>query len=144
MMQDHVTQDSSHGASAGDNAAKLARMASQIATFFQSYPDAEAVPAIADHINQFWSRRMREDFLGAVALNRLARFILDPRDQRSEKDYFDIVGTDEGIFGCMGLLACEDVCPKQIPLQEQLGKLRRKMALAAVKNILPRFLKKDF
>ena len=87
---------------------------------------------------------MREDFLGAVALNRLARFILDPRDQRSEKDYFDIVGTDEGIFGCMGLLACEDVCPKQIPLQEQLGKLRRKMALAAVKNILPKFLKKDF
>jgi fumarate reductase iron-sulfur subunit len=87
---------------------------------------------------------MREDFLGAVALNRLARFILDPRDQRTEKDYFDIVGTDEGIFGCMGLLACEDVCPKEIPLQEQLGKLRRKMALAAVKNILPRFLKKDF
>jgi fumarate reductase iron-sulfur subunit len=87
---------------------------------------------------------MREDFLGAVALNRLARFILDPRDQRTEKDYFDIVGTDEGIFGCMGLLACEDVCPKQIPLQEQLGKLRRKMALAAVKNILPKFLKKDF
>ena len=74
----------------------------------------------------------------------LARFILDPRDLRTEKEYFDIVGTDEGIFGCMGLLACEDVCPKQIPLQEQLGKLRRKMALAAVKNILPRFLKKDF
>ena len=87
---------------------------------------------------------MREDFLGAVALNRLARFILDPRDERTEKAYFEIVGTDEGIFGCMGLLACEDVCPKQIPLQEQLGKLRRKMALAAVKNILPRFLKKDF
>ena len=44
----------------------------------------------------------------------------------------------------MGLLGCEDVCPKEIPLQEQLGKLRRKMALAAVKNLLPKFLKKDF
>ena len=87
---------------------------------------------------------MREDFLGAVALNRIARFILDPRDERTEKEYFDIVGTDEGIFGCMGLLGCEDVCPKEIPLQEQLGKLRRKMALAAVKNLLPKFLKKDF
>jgi fumarate reductase iron-sulfur subunit len=84
---------------------------------------------------------MREDFLGAVALNRLARFILDPRDERTTQAYFDLVGTDEGIFGCMGLLACEDVCPKQIPLQEQLGKLRRKMALAAVNNILPKFLK---
>ncbi|HXP95733.1 MAG TPA: fumarate reductase iron-sulfur subunit [Telmatospirillum sp.] len=84
---------------------------------------------------------MREDFLGAVALNRLARFILDPRDERTTQAYFDLVGTDEGIFGCMGLLACEDVCPKQIPLQEQLGKLRRKMALAAVNNILPKFMK---
>jgi fumarate reductase iron-sulfur subunit len=84
---------------------------------------------------------MREDFLGAVALNRVARFMLDPRDERTTSEYFELVGTDEGIFGCMGLLGCEDVCPKQIPLQEQLGKLRRKMALAAVNNVLPKFLK---
>jgi len=44
---------------------KLARMAGQIADFFKSYPDEQAVPAIADHINQFWSRRMRGDFLAA-------------------------------------------------------------------------------
>ena len=49
-----------------------------------------------------------------------------------------------GVDRFMGLLGCEDVCPKEIPLQEQLGKLRRKMALAAVKNLLPKFLKKDF
>jgi len=50
---------------ADEPALKLARMAGQIATFFESYPEAEAVPAIADHINQFWSRRMREDFASA-------------------------------------------------------------------------------
>jgi fumarate reductase iron-sulfur subunit len=44
--------------------------------------------------------------MGAVALNRIARFVLDPRDQRTDKEYFDIIGTDKGIFGCMGLLAC--------------------------------------
>ena len=59
---------------------------------------------------------MRPDFLGAVALNRIARFMVDPRDQRSEQEYFEVVGTDEGIFGCMGLLGCEDVCPKNLPL----------------------------
>lgn len=85
---------------------------------------------------------MREDFMGATALNRLARFILDPRDQRTEKEYFEIVGTDEGVFGCMGLLGCEDVCPKHLPLQDVLGQLRRKMAFAAAKNLLPNFLKK--
>jgi formate dehydrogenase subunit delta len=47
-----------------DPAAKLARMAGQIATFYRSYPEAEAVAGIATHINKFWSRRMREDFLG--------------------------------------------------------------------------------
>ena len=45
----------------------LARMAGQIADFFKSYPDEQAVPAIAEHINQFWSRRMREDFMAAFA-----------------------------------------------------------------------------
>lgn len=58
---------------------------------------------------------MREDFVGAVALNRIARFMLDPRDKRNEREYFEVIGTDEGIFGCMGLLACEDICPKSLP-----------------------------
>jgi fumarate reductase iron-sulfur subunit len=79
---------------------------------------------------------MRSDFLGAVALNRIARFTLDPRDERTDTEYFEVVGTDEGIFGCMGLLACEDVCPKRLPLQDQLGILRRKMGWSAVKQLL--------
>ncbi|WP_045216793.1 fumarate reductase iron-sulfur subunit [Desulfonatronovibrio magnus] len=81
--------------------------------------------------------QMREDFLGAVALNRISRFIIDPRDKRQEKDYFEVVGTDQGIFGCMGLLGCEDVCPKDIPLQDQLAFVRRKMGFYALKKIIP-------
>ncbi len=83
--------------------------------------------------------RMREDFLGAAALNRVARFIIDPRDERTDAEYYSVIGDDNGIFGCMGLLACEDVCPKHLPLQDQLGILRRKMAVTAVKNIIPFF-----
>jgi len=79
--------------------------------------------------------RMRDDFLGAAALNRIARFVIDPRDQRTDKQYFDIIGNDYGIFGCMGLLACEDVCPKKLPLQNQLGFLRRKMGITALKQL---------
>jgi fumarate reductase iron-sulfur subunit len=83
---------------------------------------------------------MREDFLGAVALNRIARFMLDPRDERTEDEYFEIIGTDEGIFGCMGLLACEDICPKNLPLQDQLGILRRKMGWNAVKHLFTKYI----
>lgn len=82
---------------------------------------------------------MREGFVGAVAMNRIARFMMDPRDERTEKEYFEIIGTDEGIFGCMGLLACEDVCPKHLPLQDQLGILRRKMGWSAVKQLFRRW-----
>ncbi len=82
--------------------------------------------------------QMREDFLGPVALNRLARFVMDPRDQRTDEDYFALIGTDDGIFGCMGLLACEDLCPKELPLQDQLGYLRRKMGIHAFKRLFAR------
>ncbi len=43
--------------------AKLIRMATQIAEYFKSYSDERAIPAIAEHINQFWHERMRERLL---------------------------------------------------------------------------------
>jgi fumarate reductase iron-sulfur subunit len=66
-------------------------------------------------------------FLGAAGLNRMARFMLDPRDARSDADWFEVVATDEGVFGCVGLMACEDVCPKELPLLEVHAYLRRRM-----------------
>ena len=73
--------------------------------------------------------QMREKFVGAVGLNKIARFRLDPRDTRSDEDFYELIGDDDGVFGCMSLLGCHDVCPKQLPLQTQIAYLRRKMAL---------------
>ena len=77
---------------------------------------------------------MREDFVGAVAINKLARFRLDPRDQRSDQDFYELIGSDEGVFGCMSLLACNDFCPKDLPLQTQIAFLRRKMLKAGLQR----------
>ena len=77
--------------------------------------------------------RMREDFVGAVGLNKIARFRLDPRDQRTDADYYEVVGDDDGVFGCMSLLGCHDVCPKDLPLQTQLAFIRRKMVAEGMK-----------
>ena len=71
---------------------------------------------------------MRTDFVGAVGLNKVARFSLDPRDERTEADMYELVGNDDGVFGCMSLLACNDLCPKELPLQTQIAYLRRRMA----------------
>lgn len=72
--------------------------------------------------------RMREDFIGAVGINKVARFRLDPRDVRDDADYYEVLGDDQGVFGCMSLLGCQDVCPKHLPLQTQIAYMRRKMA----------------
>ncbi|MDR3045064.1 MAG: fumarate reductase iron-sulfur subunit [Desulfovibrio sp.] len=82
--------------------------------------------------------RMREDFLGAASIARIARFAMDPRDLRSDGAYYDVIGNDQGVFGCMGLLGCQDVCPKHLPLQDQLGIMRRMLMLHSVKGILPK------
>ena len=74
----------------------------------------------------------REDFLGAAGLNRVARFMIDPRDNRTPAQIFEVVGTDEGVFGCIGLMACDVLCPMEIPLQTQLALVRRKMMAAAL------------
>jgi fumarate reductase iron-sulfur subunit len=71
--------------------------------------------------------RMRPDFVGAVGLAKVARFRLDPRDERTDEDFYELVGDDNGVFGCMSLLACHDVCPKELPLQTQIAFIRRKM-----------------
>jgi fumarate reductase iron-sulfur subunit len=76
--------------------------------------------------------RMREDFVGAVGLNKIARFRLDPRDGRDDQDYYELIGDDDGVFGCMSLLGCHDVCPKDLPLKTQIAFLRRKMLRAGL------------
>lgn len=72
--------------------------------------------------------QMREDFVGAAGLNKIARFRIDPRDRRKDADFYELIGDDEGVFGCMVLLGCHDVCPKKLPLATQIAFLRRKMA----------------
>jgi fumarate reductase iron-sulfur subunit len=38
-----------------------------------------------------------------------------------------LIGDDNGVFDCMALLGCHDVCPKNLPLSTQIAFLRRKM-----------------
>ncbi len=72
---------------------------------------------------------VRPDFVGPAGLNRIARFAMDPRDSRAGENWFEVISTDEGVFGCLGLMACQAVCPKNLPLLEVYAYLRRKMLI---------------
>ncbi len=55
---------------------KMVAMVNRIALFFASYPDDEAVPAVADHIDKFWEPRFRRQLdeyalAGGEGLHRL-------------------------------------------------------------------------
>jgi fumarate reductase iron-sulfur subunit len=77
---------------------------------------------------------MRPDFVGALGLNKLARFRLDPRDTRDDAAFYELVGDESGIFGCLTLLGCEDMCPKDLPLATQIAYLRRQMIRQGIKT----------
>ena len=66
------------------------------------------------------------DFLAGAGLNRVARFMMDPRDARDDADWFEVVAGSDGVFGCIGMMACADVCPKELPLLEVYAYLRRR------------------
>jgi fumarate reductase iron-sulfur subunit len=75
------------------------------------------LPARPVHRVWLLCRRLRHraharGLVGAVGLNRIARFRLDPRDTREDAAYYELIGDDSGVFGCMSLLACHDLCPK--------------------------------
>jgi succinate dehydrogenase/fumarate reductase-like Fe-S protein len=49
--------------------------------------------------------RMREDFVGAVGLNRVARFHLDPRAARTDADFYEVIDDDDGFSAACRCLA---------------------------------------
>ncbi|PKI07266.1 succinate dehydrogenase/fumarate reductase iron-sulfur subunit [Shewanella sp. 11B5] len=74
------------------------------------------------------TKQMRDTFVGAVGMMKIARFELDSRDTRSADDFYHVIGNQDGVFGCMTLLGCQDTCPKDLPHMQQIAYLRRKMA----------------
>jgi len=69
---------------------------------------------------------LNDEFLAGAGMNRVARFMMDPRDRRSDAEWFDVVAGEQGVFGCLGMMACADVCPKDLPLLEVYAYLRRR------------------
>jgi len=74
-------------------------------------------------------------FVGPAGLNRIARFMMDPRDARDDQDWFEVFADENGVFGCVGLMACQDVCPKDLPLLEVYAYLRRRALTQGLRGL---------
>ncbi len=78
---------------------------------------------------------LNSDFAGPAGLNRMARFAMDPRDMREDSDWFEVISNEQGVFGCIGMMACHDICPKELPLLEVYAYLRRKALATKLKKL---------
>ena len=46
-----------------------------------------------------WNNVNETKFVGPVGLNRVARFDIDPHDNRTAEDFYELIGDDDGVFG---------------------------------------------
>ena len=49
-------------------------------------------------------------------------FVVGPL-ARSAEDFYHVIGDQDGLFGCMTLLGCQDNCPKDLPHMQQIARL---------------------
>ncbi|MGD9132651.1 MAG: 4Fe-4S dicluster domain-containing protein, partial [Desulfobacterales bacterium] len=68
--------------------------------------------------------RARPDYLGPAALLRAFRYIFDSRDTITDERLARI-DTEDGVWGCKTMWACTEVCPKDIPITQCLGQIKR-------------------
>ncbi len=117
-----------HAKEAFDPQAKEARMDDDLA---QAIYEGERCIECGCCVASCGVANVNQNFAGPAGLNRIARFMMDPRDQRSDAEWFEVVSNSDGVFGCLGMMACHDVCPKELPLLEVYAYLRRKTLVAA-------------
>jgi len=113
-----------HAKEAFDPDAEEQRMDDEVA---QKVYDSDRCIECGCCIASCGAANVNDEFAGPAGLNRIARFSMDPRDTRDDSDWYEVVSNAQGVFGCLGLMACHDVCPKELPLLEVYAYLRRKV-----------------
>ena len=112
-----------------DPEAQEARMGDEVA---QAIYDGERCIECGCCVAGCGVANLNANFIGPAGMNRIARFMMDPRDERGDDEWFDVVAGEDGVFGCVGLMACHDVCPKDLPLLEVYAYLRRRALTTAL------------
>lgn len=79
-------------------------------------------------------------FISASGSQKALRFLLDPRNKSKEavEKLISVLSSDEGLWGCHGVGACQNFCPKEIPLEKQLAESRREILKLIIRNGIKR------
>lgn len=67
-----------------------------------------------------------ENYVGPAALVRAFRYLFDSRDEGSQ-ERIEILDRREMAWGCQTLWKCTEVCPKEIPVTKQIGRIKKRI-----------------
>jgi succinate dehydrogenase / fumarate reductase iron-sulfur subunit len=71
-------------------------------------------------------KKETEKYVGPAALVRAFRYLFDSRDEGSE-ERIALLDHKDGAWGCQTLWKCTEVCPKKIPVTQQIGQVKRRI-----------------
>ncbi len=67
-----------------------------------------------------------ENYVGPAALVRAFRYLFDSRDEASA-ERISLLDRKEGAWGCQTLWKCTEVCPKEIPVTKEIGRIKKRI-----------------
>jgi succinate dehydrogenase / fumarate reductase iron-sulfur subunit len=71
-------------------------------------------------------KKETEKYVGPAALVRAFRYLFDSRDEGSG-ERIALLDHKDGAWGCQTLWKCTEVCPKKIPVTQQIGQIKRRI-----------------
>jgi succinate dehydrogenase / fumarate reductase iron-sulfur subunit len=71
-------------------------------------------------------KKETEKYVGPAALVRAFRYLFDSRDEGSE-ERIALLDHKDGAWGCQTLWKCTEVCPKKIPVTQQIGQIKKRI-----------------
>ena len=73
-------------------------------------------------------------YTGPAVLAKAYRFLLDPRDKRSQ-EILEWVDDHAGVWGCNTVFRCVKVCPKEVPPTHAILKMRGKILSHRLRSV---------
>ena len=70
--------------------------------------------------------RETANYVGPAALVRAFRYLFDSRDEATA-ERISLLDHKDGAWGCQTLWKCTKVCPKQIPVTQEIGQIKRRI-----------------
>ena len=66
------------------------------------------------------------DYVGPAALVRAFRYLFDSRDEGAQ-ERIALLDARQGAWGCRTLWKCTEVCPREIPVTKQIGRIKARI-----------------